>query len=171
MWSRSNNNNNNILAGTYYTYTLGAHMHAICSDQNVFDSRDSNLYSIPFRPMSFCWEPFCGGQLQWLGVCLFCCVEFFLDPLYQAFWKRISTRPIWHSNWLLNLSNCCKVQSISSINHTGIIINSHRIQINVSWEFTSSTFRNTTREISGVFASSLLFVFFLSFVLSQNQIA
>ena len=149
-------------------------MHAICSDQNVFDSRDSNLYSIPFRPMSFCWEPFCGGQLQWLGVCLFCCVEFFLDPLYQAFWKRISTRPIWHSNWLLNLSNCCKVQSISSMNHTGIIINSHRIQVNVSWEFTSSMFA-TPPEKSLEYSLPPYFSFFFLFVLfnpiSQHQTA
>ena len=55
----------------------------------------------------------------------------------------------------LNLSNCCMVQSISSINHTGIIINSHRIQMNVSWKFTSSTFCNTK-----VFAF-LRFPFFL----------
>ena len=51
------------LAGTCYTYAIGAHVLAIFSDQNVPDSRNSILYSIPFHPMGFCWEPFCGRRL------------------------------------------------------------------------------------------------------------
>ena len=94
-WYKPTFNNNIIiiiiiLAETYYTYTLGAHVLAICSNQNVFNSRDSILYSIPFRPISFRWEPFCGRRLQWLRVVFLLCWVLFGSFILSVLEKNIN---------------------------------------------------------------------------------